>query len=164
MIQEEFLKFQSQFSTRLRKVRTDANLNQTEFARKIGFSSHVSISKFELGMAFPGTDVLWKIAHEFPVDLHWLVMGQPAPENSKGYKSYIEFFDLLYRYMNSEVARLLDLRDMLEGISLDMTEKGLDNSEIEIQINCIQYKLNTVLEDIKKVDSWRSIYVHNRTL
>ena len=159
MIQEDFSDFASNFSSRLKKIRLDAGLNQTDFARKIGFSSHVSISKFELGLAFPSTDVLWKIASEFQVDLHWLITGNAAPESSLEHKMFIEFTELLCRYINSEVSRLLDLRDMLEGLLVDVKGKGQDGSEIESQIKSIQYNLNRVLGDIKRVDEWTKGFV-----
>ena len=59
---------------RVLQVRQDANLNQREFATRIGISSG-GISQIESGKAMPGGDFLLKIHQEFGVDVTWLLTG-----------------------------------------------------------------------------------------
>lgn len=62
---------------RVFQVRQDVNLNQRDFAARIGISSG-GISQIESGKAMPGGDFLLKIHQEFGVDITWLLTGMSA--------------------------------------------------------------------------------------
>ena len=58
-------------------VRQEANLNQRDFATRLGISSG-GVSQIESGKAMPGGDFLLKIHQEFGVDVTWLLTGMSA--------------------------------------------------------------------------------------
>lgn len=60
---------------RLKKLRKEKNLNQSEFASLIGTSS-ANISYYEKGERNPSSDFLNKIADKLGVNLNWLLTGE----------------------------------------------------------------------------------------
>lgn len=65
----------------MQQVRAAAQLNQREFAARLGISSG-GISQIESGKAMPGGDFLLGVHKEFGVDINWLLTGMstaPAP-------------------------------------------------------------------------------------
>jgi transcriptional regulator with XRE-family HTH domain len=70
------MKIFSEIGQRIRKIRQDKGLSQTEFANILGFSVPAVISRFEKGDRIPGIDVLIKLADLYKIDLHWLITGQ----------------------------------------------------------------------------------------
>jgi transcriptional regulator with XRE-family HTH domain len=67
------------FGQRLRQVRKDLGLNQSDFAQKLGFSANTIISRFEKDKSIPSVEVLLVLAQDYKIDLHWLLTGQPSP-------------------------------------------------------------------------------------
>lgn len=61
---------------RLRKIRIDNNLNQTDFAKIMGYSKPEVVSYFETGKRFPGVEALSRLTDALQVDLHWLITGE----------------------------------------------------------------------------------------
>lgn len=64
------------FGVRLRKLRTENNLNQTDFAKIMGHSKPEVVSYFETGKRFPSIESLSLLAESLHIDLHWLITGQ----------------------------------------------------------------------------------------
>lgn len=60
---------------RLKKLRKEKNLNQSEFASLIG-TSQANISRYEKGEIIPSSDFLSKIADKLGVNLNWLLTGK----------------------------------------------------------------------------------------
>ena len=59
---------------RVQQVRSQAEMNQREFASRLGISSG-GISQIESGKTMPGGDFLLKIHQEFGIDVTWLLTG-----------------------------------------------------------------------------------------
>ena len=71
---------------RIKEVRKIANLNQTEFADRIG-ASRDKVASYETGRVIPTDTILKLISKEFSVSYAWLKTGEgpmedPAPELS----------------------------------------------------------------------------------
>ena len=62
---------------RVQQVRSQAEMNQREFASRLGISSG-GISQIESGKTMPGGDFLLKIHQEFGIDVTWLLTGLSA--------------------------------------------------------------------------------------
>lgn len=65
-------------NSRIRYIRTNAGLSQTEFAEKIGLSKNF-ISLVETGGRIPGDRTIKDISREFNVDEGWLRSGIGEP-------------------------------------------------------------------------------------
>ena len=65
-------------NSRIRYIRTNAELSQTEFAEKIGLSKNF-ISLVETGGRIPGDRTIKDISREFNVDETWLRSGIGEP-------------------------------------------------------------------------------------
>lgn len=61
--------------TRIKFVRKELKLSQTEFAEKLGYGRGV-IENIELGRVAPKPLLLQQIVKEFNVDPHWLETGE----------------------------------------------------------------------------------------
>lgn len=59
---------------RVKQVRVRNDLNQRDFAARLGISNG-GISQIESGKTVPGGDFLLRIHQEFGVDLTWLLTG-----------------------------------------------------------------------------------------
>ncbi|EKT7903999.1 TPA: helix-turn-helix transcriptional regulator [Klebsiella pneumoniae] len=59
---------------RVVSIRKKADLNQRDFAARLGISNG-GISQIENGKAMPGGDFLLRIHQEFGVDITWLLTG-----------------------------------------------------------------------------------------
>lgn len=64
------------FASRLRVVREGANLNQTEFGRRLGVSQG-HISGAESGQKTLSAETVLRLAEEFDVSMDWLYFGSP---------------------------------------------------------------------------------------
>lgn len=64
---------------RLRKIRKDAGLSQSEFAKRVGVSTLFSISGWENDRVKVGDARVYVIADVFNVNVDWLMTGNGAP-------------------------------------------------------------------------------------
>ncbi len=63
-------------SGRIKEIRGETQLNQTEFGKKLGGYPQVDISKFERGARKPPLEFLVKVAEFGDVSLNWLILGR----------------------------------------------------------------------------------------
>lgn len=63
---------------RIRKVRKDLNMNQTEFGNEIGVS-FAALSKYESGKVIPDKSIRLLICQRFNVNPTWLETGEGKP-------------------------------------------------------------------------------------
>ncbi len=63
---------------RIRRIRKDLNLNQTEFGAEIGVT-FAALSKYESGKVIPDKSIRILICQKFNVDEHWLETGEGVP-------------------------------------------------------------------------------------
>ena len=96
------------FGDRLRKVRKDMGLNQTEFAKKLGFNSNALISRFEKDRKTPLLSTVLKLASLTEVDLHWLLTGQPSPGDKKKIEACKDVIGRLIPYASDRLNFIAD--------------------------------------------------------
>ena len=63
---------------RIRLIRKDMNLNQTEFGAELG-CTQAAITSYETGRVIPDKSIRMLICQKFNVDEHWLETGEGAP-------------------------------------------------------------------------------------
>lgn len=63
---------------RIRKIRKDAKMNQTEFGEMIG-ASRGMIAKYETGLVLPDKSIRMLICQKFNVNEAWLETGEGDP-------------------------------------------------------------------------------------
>lgn len=64
---------------RIRRVRKEAGLTQTEFGAKIGIKGN-TITNYEKGLRTPSDAVIFSMCREFNIDEHWLRTGEGTPD------------------------------------------------------------------------------------
>ena len=110
------------FSTRLRELRTKANISQQELAKIIG-TSKSSINMYERGEREPGLETVGALADYFDVRTDYLLGktdDKRSPRNAKKYNKLIlqalENHRKLYGYDRKQLEELLDW----EGLYSDL--------------------------------------------
>ena len=63
---------------RIRQIRKDLNLNQTEFGAEIGATQKM-VTTYETGAVIPDKSIRMLICQKFNVDEHWLETGEGVP-------------------------------------------------------------------------------------
>jgi len=72
------MKMSKEIGERVLAVRTNAGLNQRDFAAQLGTSSG-GISQIESGKTMPGGDFLLRLHEKFDVDVTYILTGQRTP-------------------------------------------------------------------------------------
>ena len=99
---------------RIRKIRKDANMNQTEFGVSIG-CSQTAVAKYEGGQVIPDKSVRLLICSKFHVSETWLETGEGEP-----YK------EGLVPSLTHALMRMPSVCATLERILLLLTDDDLD--------------------------------------
>jgi len=68
---------------RIKYIRIQLSLNQTDFAHKLGLKTSVSVSNYENGTREPDFKTIIKIADLGSASLDWLLKGEGAPPYKK---------------------------------------------------------------------------------
>ena len=63
---------------RIRRIRKDLNMNQTEFGAEIGATQKM-VTTYETGAVIPDKSIRLLICHKFNVSEAWLETGEGAP-------------------------------------------------------------------------------------
>ena len=63
---------------RIRRIRSDLNMNQTEFGNELG-ASRAMIASYELGKVIPDKSIRLLICNKFNVREEWLETGEGLP-------------------------------------------------------------------------------------
>jgi len=142
----QIIKNNSTLGRRLRKVRKDIGLSQTEFALKLGFSANTIISRFERDKALPTLETLLKLSELGEVDYNWLLTGKRLPDKDLE-RSYNKLVHRMAEHVAQSLADFFKLREKcvleLAG-ELTKKQKGEDYNEEFID------QLNDDLEQIHK--------------
>jgi transcriptional regulator with XRE-family HTH domain len=77
-MQEKNKKKFAAFGKRLRFIRESLGLNQTEFAKKLGYDSYKAIGRFERGERLPNIEAIIHLVNLGNYDLHWLLTGKTS--------------------------------------------------------------------------------------
>lgn len=125
---------------RIKALRKQLGLNQTEFGQKIGIKQ-TTVAGYETGAKNPMDSVIISICREFNVSENWLRMGEGdmfkplPPEDEVGY--YVE--ELLEGNDNPFYGMIIEMMK---------TYQGLDEKSKEV----IRDYFHSVKENIKKED------------
>ena len=92
---------------RIKTVRKSANLNQTEFADRIG-ASRDKIASYETGRVIPADTVLKLISKEFGISYAWLKTGEGPMEDPILEDDLTERLAAKYRSLPDRLRMLVD--------------------------------------------------------
>lgn len=79
---------------RIRQIRKDLGLNQTEFGAKIG-ASRAMITSYELGKVIPDKPIVMLICEKFHVNQTWLETGEGEPYKTGGTYAVLRALDAM---------------------------------------------------------------------
>lgn len=92
---------------RIKTVRKNANLNQTEFADRIG-ASRDKIASYETGRVIPTDTVLKLISKEFGISYAWLKTGEGPMDDPVLEDDLTERLAAKYRSLPDRLRMLVD--------------------------------------------------------
>lgn len=104
---------------RIKKIRKEHSLNQTEFSEKIAISRDV-LAKMETRKSFPTIETLYNIVNVYHIDANWLLTGQgemlktTAPTLSTNYE-LVDYLKNEIKELKEENKRLLKENWELKG-------------------------------------------------
>jgi transcriptional regulator with XRE-family HTH domain len=118
---------------RIKKIRTDAGLNQTDFAKKLSISRS-AVCKIESGENNPSEQTLKLIQADFSVNENWLRTGEgepymPPEDDRAGYISDLlegkddEFCDMVVQVVKT----YSDLDEKSKAVLREFAKKLADN-------------------------------------
>lgn len=118
---------------RIKKIRTDAGLNQTDFAKKLSISRS-AVCKIESGENNPSEQTLKLIQADFSVNENWLRTGEGEPymppgDDRAGYISDLlegkddEFCDMIVQVVKT----YSDLDEKSKAVLREFAKKLADN-------------------------------------
>ncbi len=119
------------FGERLKQVRKDKGLSQSELAEKMGYKQSATISNLEINKSTPDINTLKKLSEILEVDLHWLITGDI-------YREYKLKFMQLYSYINKEIGDLSQQNHRLAAEIAEIeknpgTDKAVDEDIINMK-------------------------------
>lgn len=79
---------------RIRKIRKDIDLNQTEFGAAIG-CSQTSVAKYETGRVIPDKPIVLLLCEKFHVNQTWLETGEGEPYKASGDYAILRALDAM---------------------------------------------------------------------
>lgn len=118
---------------RIKKIRIDAGLNQTDFAKKLSISRS-AVCKIESGENNPSEQTLKLIQADFSVNENWLRTGEgepymPPEDDRAGYISDLlegkddEFYDMVVQVVKT----YSDLDEKSKAVLREFAKKLADN-------------------------------------
>lgn len=111
---------------RIKKIRRDAKLTQSEFGKIVGLGTG-SITNIETGRDKPGTPRLFLIAEKFGVNPEWLIEGKGEP-----YRTQTVDDETRDRIEREHIRKLFsELSPKTQRIVLDVLREELGVDKIE---------------------------------
>jgi len=101
------------FGERLRAARESAGLSRADLANKLGLTNPSQISRYEAGKGYPTFQALVAISETLPVDLNWLLTGEPSPLASAIHHA---MQPCVFSYLNDLVQKRQELRQALQEL------------------------------------------------
>lgn len=103
---------------RIREIRLNAGLTQTEFGQKVGVSLP-TVNRIEQNQRSPQVELLVEVSRRFSVDLSWLLVGGAEKKDTVRSGSQIPLFAKLSQHLienaSEDVESLLSLPDVPPG-------------------------------------------------
>lgn len=115
------------FGDRLKAVRRERKLTQRQLADALG-CKEIGIGFFEADAALPSAEALKIIGEQFGLDIHELLIGQPAPQIAKEIEA-VRYLKKQFRQILNEVGqRVKEMKklDWLVGACIETIEAGLN--------------------------------------
>ncbi|MCK8487059.1 helix-turn-helix domain-containing protein [Paenibacillus sp. MBLB2552] len=103
---------------RIKCIRKENNLNQTQFAKSIGISQG-NLSEIEMGNINPSAETLISLRQQYNVNLNWLLTGSEADDGTT-YKDVseeqlLEGYRKLNDYDKLEIIEIVELKNRLRS-------------------------------------------------
>lgn len=147
---------------RIRKIRRDLDLTQTEFAARIG-SAQNTITGYESGRRIPSSQVVSLICREFNVNEEWLRNGTgemfiEAPEDeldamARRYKLDGPLLALIRRIVNASDADRAVLIRLLTGISGSFAVGADPVADLDIEAEVESYRRELIEQKKAEAES-----------
>ena len=97
----------SAFATNIKKIRTECNMTQAEFADSLSVTQ-AAISAYEKGDRSPSYDLLICISEKYNYSIDWLLGFSSHKKNDEKIESYSQFLEKLASLLST---RYLDIED-----------------------------------------------------
>lgn len=107
----------SQIGHRIKSIRKERKLSQSQFAISIGISQG-NLSEIEKGNSNPSADTLISIRNKYNVNLNWLLAGdsdQGDTYQDFNEKKLVEIFRVLNNYDKNEIIEIMLLKTRLRN-------------------------------------------------
>lgn len=108
----------SDIGFRIKCIRKENNLNQSQFAKIIGISQG-NLSEIEMGNSNPSAETLVSIRTHFNVNLNWLLTGKDSEDGITYEDNYekrlVEVFRSLNDYDKNEILEIVLLKKRLKS-------------------------------------------------
>lgn len=91
------------FGDRLRNLRKNNGLSQSEMAKLLGYKTNTPVSRMETNKIFPDVRLLIKIGEFLKIDLHRLITGAPPPERERWESGYYQALKTIAEYAQSQI-------------------------------------------------------------
>ena len=116
---------------RIRQIRKDLDMNQTEFGYELGASQKM-ITTFETGRVIPDKTIIMLICEKFHVNQTWLETGEGEPYKAGGLYSVLRLLDAMpaLQKMLEKAAPRLSLED-IKAINAGLEKIMQEDSEEE---------------------------------
>lgn len=137
--------------SRLKSLRSQLNMNQTEFAEFIGISTS-TLSAYEIGAKNPSIGIFKSIAEKCHVSIDWLC----GLTDNQNYDKKIETYNDLFRM-------LFEIEDSCEGtiyLSYDIDCTPFDSST-RYELNSISFLEDTAQKFITEWGKMKKLYTDN---
>ncbi|NOJ73564.1 helix-turn-helix domain-containing protein [Paenibacillus alvei] len=103
----------SEIGYRIKCIRKENNLNQSQFAKNIGISQG-NLSEIEMGNSNPSAETLRSIRIQYNVNLNWLLTGLDSVDGityeDYNEKKLLEIFRNLNDYDKNEIIEIIQLK------------------------------------------------------
>lgn len=108
----------SEIGYRVKCIRKENNLNQSQFAKSIGISQG-NLSEIEMGNSNPSAETLISIRAQYNVNLNWLLSDVDSDDGIT-YEDYyekklVEVYRNLNEYDKNEIIEIVQLKTRLRS-------------------------------------------------
>ncbi len=136
-------------------LRQKLGLTQVGLAKKLGFHSHVAISRFEQGKSIPSGEILIKLASLADIDLHKLLTGEASLAKTKQIREYRDSVVRLLPFIDGYMTWLHKQKEVLQEEMGQL--EALHNKGSAINLN----KLKELKADYERLEQLYTDVISN---
>lgn len=137
------------FSSRIKELRTNNNLTQTEFAEKIG-TTQATLSSYENTDKTPSLDIVKNIAEIFTVSIDWLLGLSDIIDINDKPRTYSDIIRILFKLEEANLYRFSVDTYYHEFAQVDICQITTEDSSMVTFAN--EWKKIKELHDNKTID------------